>query len=206
VSAVVLNVTATETQSGGYLTVWPSGAAQPLASSLNYERAGETVPNHVLVPVGADGRVRLFTSTGTHLIADVGGYFTDSTAPQSTQGLFVPVTPLRVLDSRYGYGGFYHYDSAGTHELPLGGVGQVPADNTAAVVGTFTIVNPEGPGFGTVWPTGAAQPNASNMNYEFAGQTRANLVSVAAPGGAINAYLNTRTDLIADVAGYYTSR
>ena len=44
------------------------------------------------------------------------------------------------------------------------------------------------------------------MNYEFGGQTRADLVSVAAPGGALRVFLNTSTNLIAEVAGYYTAQ
>jgi hypothetical protein len=202
VSAVVLNVTATETDSGGYLTVWPSGAAQPFASSLNYERAGETVPNHVLVPVGADGRVLLFTSAGTHLIADVAGYFTDASAPDSTVGLFVPVTPTRMLDTRYSFGGLR--ESA--QDLRFAGVGPIPSNDTAAVVANFTVTQPDGVGYGTVWPAETPQPLASNLNYEFAGQTRANLVSVAAPIGRVRVFTNTPTDLIADVAGYYTAQ
>ena len=73
--AVVLNVTATRSAAPGYITVWPDGA-MPLASNLNIELAGQTVPNLVIVPVGADGSIRLFTSGGTDLIVDILGRFT----------------------------------------------------------------------------------------------------------------------------------
>src|SRR5215212_3454469 len=36
VGAVALNVTATNPTSNSYLTVWPAGASQPLASNLNF--------------------------------------------------------------------------------------------------------------------------------------------------------------------------
>jgi hypothetical protein len=86
VSAVVLNVTVTQPTAGGYLTVWGDQTAQPTASNLNFS-AGQTVPNLVVAPVGADGRVAFFNgSAGTvHLIADVAGYYraavADTTAP-----------------------------------------------------------------------------------------------------------------------------
>jgi outer membrane protein assembly factor BamB len=75
VSAVVLNVTVTEPTAGSFLTAWPGGEARPLASNLNYV-AGQTVPNLVLVKVGAGGQVSLFNSSGsTHAVADVAGWF-----------------------------------------------------------------------------------------------------------------------------------
>ncbi len=63
VSAVVLNVTVTDAASGGCLAAWPAGEASPLASNLNYV-AGQTVPNLVMVKVGAGGAVNLYSSGG----------------------------------------------------------------------------------------------------------------------------------------------
>src|SRR5207237_9558500 len=48
-TAVVANVTVTDTTSGSYLTAWPDGAARPLASDLNWTN-GVTVPNLAVVP------------------------------------------------------------------------------------------------------------------------------------------------------------
>jgi hypothetical protein len=77
VSAVVLNVTVTEPASGGWLAAWPAGEALPLVSNLNYV-AGQTVPNIVVVKVGAGGKVNFYSSGGpVHVIADVAGWFTD---------------------------------------------------------------------------------------------------------------------------------
>jgi hypothetical protein len=72
--AVMMNVTVTETKGPGYVTVWPDGDPKPFVSSLNFT-AGQTVPNLVLVPVGADGSVRLSSTAGTQLIADLAGYY-----------------------------------------------------------------------------------------------------------------------------------
>jgi len=73
--AVVLSVTVTRPVGHGYLTIFPSGTARPLASDLNYAN-GETRANLVVVQLGANGKVGLFTSAQSHVVIDVAGYFT----------------------------------------------------------------------------------------------------------------------------------
>ena len=74
-TAVVLNVTVTNPTAPSYLTVWPDGAAQPLASDLNYV-AGLTVPNLVVVKLGANGSIDLFNAAGTtDVVVDVVGWY-----------------------------------------------------------------------------------------------------------------------------------
>ena len=70
----MLNVTVTEATGSGFITVYPCGAAQPTASSLNYT-AGQTVPNMVIAKIGTGGQVCLFNTNPTQLIVDVTGYF-----------------------------------------------------------------------------------------------------------------------------------
>ena len=75
-TAVVLNVTVTEPTYTGFITVWPSGATMPLASTLNFT-FGQTVPNLVMVKLGQGGQVSLYNSAGSsQLLADVVGYVT----------------------------------------------------------------------------------------------------------------------------------
>jgi len=75
VSAVVLNLTATQPTGESYLTAWPAGQPQPLASNLNF-LAGQTVANLVVVRVGNAGKVSLYNNAGsTHVVADVAGWF-----------------------------------------------------------------------------------------------------------------------------------
>jgi hypothetical protein len=71
----VLNVTVTNPSAASYLTAWPAGAVQPLASDLNYV-AGQTVPNLVVVKLGANGAIDLFNATGsTDVVVDVVGWY-----------------------------------------------------------------------------------------------------------------------------------
>ena len=75
VSAVVLNVTVTQTTAPSFLTVFPTGEALPLAANLNYV-AGQTVPNLVTAKLGANGRISLYNAAGsTHVVADVAGWY-----------------------------------------------------------------------------------------------------------------------------------
>jgi hypothetical protein len=76
VGAVVLNVTVTNPQADGYLTVYPDGSSLPVASNVNFQ-AGETVPNLVVAPVGSDGKVDIYdgSSGSVQVIADVSGWF-----------------------------------------------------------------------------------------------------------------------------------
>ena len=72
---MVLNVTVAGSTTGGYVTVYADGDTRPTASNLNYV-AGQVVPNLVIAPVGADGKVDFYTGSSglTALVADVAGY------------------------------------------------------------------------------------------------------------------------------------
>jgi hypothetical protein len=77
VKAVVVNVAAVTPSDTGSIDVGPSGA-NPILPSFTHP-ANENVANLVIVPVGADGKIRVRNnSTGTsHVIVDITGYFTD---------------------------------------------------------------------------------------------------------------------------------
>ena len=76
VSAVALNVTAVSPTAAGYITAWPSDRSRPGTSNLNFS-AGQNIPNLVIAPVSADGKISLFNGSGgtVHLLADVAGYY-----------------------------------------------------------------------------------------------------------------------------------
>ncbi|MEJ8643418.1 hypothetical protein WKI68_22480 [Streptomyces sp. MS1.HAVA.3] len=79
ITAVVLNVTVTDTRSDGHIIAFPEGTERPTTSNVNF-KAGQTVPNLVIVPVGKNGYVELAnrSSMPVNLIADVTGYFSHS--------------------------------------------------------------------------------------------------------------------------------
>ena len=92
VGSVALNVTAVSASGAGYLTVWPAGQGQPNASNLNVV-AGQTVPNMVIVPLGVNGQISIFSSVTVDLLVDVLGWFP---ADSSFNGLY----PARLMDTR----------------------------------------------------------------------------------------------------------
>ena len=76
VGAVALNVTVVDGEAGdygGYVTVYPCGT-RPDASNLNFT-SGQTIPNSVIAPVSAAGKVCFYVYGKAHLLADVSGYF-----------------------------------------------------------------------------------------------------------------------------------
>jgi hypothetical protein len=198
-TAVVLNVTATDPTDGGFVTVWPCGTVRPNASSVNFS-AGETIANAVISKVGTGGTVCAFTSTESHLIADITGYY--------LAGSLVPLDPGRLLDSR-ARGATVDDAQARIGLRPTGSVTQVQVtgrvgvpDNATAVVLNVTISSPVAQGYVTVWPCGAARPNASNVNYGD-GDTIANaVISKVGTGGRVCVYTQSATELIVDLAAY----
>ena len=198
-TSVVLNVTATEANADGFVTVWPCGTERPTASNLNVRR-GQTVPNLAAVKVGIGGTVCLFVQTSMHMLADVTGWYPAGAS-------FTPVVPERLLDTRpdalIGYGGAKPHGGE-TMQLRVAGAGttNVPTD-AAAVVLNVTGTEATGDGFVTVWPCGTDRPTASNLNL-VGGGTRPNLVAVKlGTDGDVCLYTQTGTHIAADIAGWF---
>ena len=73
-SALSLNVTITEPDGRGFVTVFACGT-RPLASNLNYS-ARQTVANAVIAPVDrSTGSVCFYSSASTHFVVDINGWF-----------------------------------------------------------------------------------------------------------------------------------
>jgi hypothetical protein len=198
VTAVVLNVTVTAPTGGGYVTVYPGGSALPNASNLNFS-AGETVPNLVTVPLGADGTVSLTNRSGgtTHLIADVFGYY-----KVGSGHVFAPVDPTRVLDTRTGAGqeSQAHRVAANSNQ-PLFAEGGSFITGEAFVL-NVTVVGPQAGGNIAAYQDGTTLPTTSNLNFA-AGETVPNMVICPEPVTFHN-YSNGTLDLVADEAGYFS--
>lgn len=78
IKALQLNVTAVGATVATYLTLFPAGGAQPLASNLNPAPGQPPTPNSVTVTLAADGNFSIYNLTGTvDVIIDVVGYYDD---------------------------------------------------------------------------------------------------------------------------------
>jgi hypothetical protein len=116
-SGVVANVTVVSPTQGGWLTVFPSNASLPLATSLNFG-AGTTVANLVQIGVGADGRFKIANTrlpsgaqpgAGTvHVIVDIVGFFSNGSSPPPPPYTTAPQGTWTLASGSNGYvlGGF----------------------------------------------------------------------------------------------------
>ena len=78
-TAVVVNVTAAWATMPSFLTVYPAGVAQPLASNLNFgaQAPNQAIANRVTVGVGTGGNIDVYNLTGNvNVDVDVDGYYT----------------------------------------------------------------------------------------------------------------------------------
>lgn len=115
-----------------------------------------------------------------------------------------PLVPARLLDTRVGIGAPKARVAArSTTEVQAAGRGGVPIAGVAAVVLNVTVNGPADSGFLTVWPAGVPRPTASNVNF-LPRQTIANQAIVkVGPGGVIDVFSSTSTNMFIDVTGYY---
>ncbi|WP_370075936.1 N-acetylmuramoyl-L-alanine amidase [Streptacidiphilus sp. MAP12-16] len=199
-TAVVMNVTATGATADSFVTVYPGGQARPNTSNLNVG-PGRTTPNLSIVPV-VNGKVNFYNAHGTvNLFADVTGYFTSDAG-----SVFHTLNPTRLLDTRYGVGGYAAPVGAGaTIGLQVAGNSGIPLKGVTAVVMNVTATGPNSWSFVTVYPDGTSRPNASSLNVS-PGLTVPNLVIIPVVNGRIDFYNSSGSlNLFADVTGYFTS-
>jgi hypothetical protein len=201
VSAVVVNLTVTQSQAGGYLTAYADGTPQPVASNLNFT-AGQNIANLAVVPVGSDGAISLFNGSGgsTQIIADISGYYLAGTP--SGAGTYTSLPPTRIMDTRAGA----PVAAGGTVSVHVTG-GTIPTGGATAVVVNITVTRPQTFGFLTAYASGGSPPSVSNLNF-VAAQTVAGLAMVPVGADGSIALFNGSsgtTDFIVDITGYYHS-
>ncbi len=123
---------------------------------------------------------------------------------------YVPITPVRILDSRDGSGlsGLSGtFKSSVPRTFMVAGLGVIPA-GAVAVTGNLTVTRQTNAGYVAVTPNPQVSPTSSTLNFPL-GDNRANNVTVSlSQAGALSAtYVgggSTRTtDLIFDVTGYF---
>ena len=206
VGSVVLTVTVTAPTGNGFLTVWPTGSTRPTASNLNFV-PGQTISNVVIAKPGTNGYISFFNSkAGTsQVIADVAGWFPSASG-------FTGITPARLIDTRTGtltvdgqFQGTGHLAAKTETDLTVLGRGGVPASGVKAVVMNVTATGEDAAGFLTAWPAGSTRPTASNINFAAATTIPNLVVAGVGTGGKVALFNNVGADIIADVAGYFST-
>ncbi|MBI4905352.1 MAG: carboxypeptidase regulatory-like domain-containing protein [Acidobacteria bacterium] len=201
--AYSLNFTVVPRVALSYLTTWPAGQTQPLVSTLNSLHGG-VISNAAIVSAGINGAINVFVTETADVVVDINGYFD---APASANALdYYPLAPCRIVDTRGGFGGMFGPPAllaAVARLLPILTAGCGVSANARAYSLNATVVPPGPLAYLTLFPAGAAQPLVSTLN-SFEGLTASNAAIVAGGnGGAVNAYVTDRTDLLLDLNGYF---
>ncbi len=196
VVAVSANFVAVLPESNGYLTVYNCTDERPTVATLNF-RAGRTVANQALVPL-AKGDMCVYAHAATDLVVDVNGYYR---ADAGGSG-FVPITPVRMLDSRQTT----QLRAGKEFVLPVAGVaGGAPADARGVALNVTAILAKQG-GHVKVYPCGAAAAGEiSSLNY-VAGEVRPNSAVVQVDDrGRICMRSLRNVDVTVDMTGYFSA-
>lgn len=199
--AVLVNVTAINPSTSTYLTVYPCGAAEPTAASLNAPAAG-VVNNLVLAKVGTGGEICIFSSSATDLVVDASAYV-------PAGGGLTSIVPARLWETRIGAGNTTIDGQrqgtgrigVGTVQVEIAGRGGVPDIASGAMLNVAAI-KPDTGGYITLWPCDQPMPTAANVNFA-AGSVVSNAVFVKIdPNGQVCFASTAGTDLAIDVVGY----
>jgi hypothetical protein len=194
--AVVVNITATVTGTG-FWTAYPIGQERPNASNLNIDQPGETRAGQAIVLLSGVPAFNVYSQGGGHLIVDVTGWFTGATSASTTDGLFLPSNPTRLLDSRNSF--VMPTWGGSTLEFPIYG----PPGQVSAVAINVTGTQSMNAGFVTAFPAGVGRPTASNLNVDTWDQTIANHAIVRASDRGVSLFTQSGLHLIADLNGWF---
>ena len=104
VGSVVVNLTAVDPTSQGYLSLYAGDLPNPTdehPSSLNF-LAGQNVANMAITTLSTTGAATVFNRAGTtHVLVDVVGWY-DLTGTGG--GRYNPIAPSRIMDTRNAVG------------------------------------------------------------------------------------------------------
>jgi hypothetical protein len=92
-TAAVLNLTALDAAAAGFVTAYACGTTMPDVSNLNYIAGPSAIANSATVPIGAGGKICLYTSAATNLIVDINGWYPANSG-------FTTTPPTRLHDTR----------------------------------------------------------------------------------------------------------
>lgn len=187
-------------------------AAWKRAMRPSLARLGERELGPALAATSFDAMMAALVLQPTSAVSSRGVGLEGAKTVPAGDGAYNVLTPCRLVDtrntaSRIDAGSILDIHVSGAEYGAQGGAASdcgVPADAKAVVV-NVTVVQPDAPGYLSVFPRGAAMPLASSLNYT-AGAIAGNeiIVGQAAGGGpAVSIYSYARTDVVVDVVGFF---
>ncbi|MEI6497880.1 MAG: SpoIID/LytB domain-containing protein, partial [Actinomycetota bacterium] len=196
-TAVSLTVHALGGTGSGFVTMWPCDAPRPLASSLNIT-AGTPVSNAVEVATNTAGEVCAYSSTATHLMVDLQGWYGPSATTE-----FHAVVPYRLVDSRSAAGWNGMLNPGASKRVGVAGSGGVPASGVRAAVIAVTTVGPGRAGYLTGFACQATLPAVSMLRYPAGVNVAVSSTQMLSGTGDWCASASTSTNVVVDVNGWF---
>ena len=75
-TAVLVNLTVTNTSPAGYLALYSNALAHwPGTSTINWDHPNQSIANSAIVAVDANAQLKAYANTNTDLLIDVIGYY-----------------------------------------------------------------------------------------------------------------------------------
>ena len=147
IAALAVNLLVIVPTGEGWIAAWPVGTTMPLVSNLNY-KAGDVLANSAILKINTTtADFNLYTTTTTHFVADVTGYYsrpvataldcgttnftTTAVAAGATASAFPTACTAPLSET-----GIYCATSGGDIQLNYAGWGQCAAKNTGGTSGS----------------------------------------------------------------------
>jgi hypothetical protein len=185
--AVALNVTVTEAETRGYVTVYPGPCTTPATTSnLNFV-AGETIAAGTITRLGDDRSICVYNHSGSHVIVDLTGVVGPTGQRVRTS------ENVRLVDTRDGGG------PSGSELRVSTAVTAAPPNHTGAITNTVAIGSRRG--YAAVRGCGSGTaPTTSTVNHLDLPIANIAVVDVVAREFCI--YRHTPADLVVDAVAW----
>ncbi|CAN5524746.1 hypothetical protein BH10ACT1_BH10ACT1_07230 [soil metagenome] len=205
-TGVEASVSAVGPAGNGYARLFPTGSAVPNATFLNYSKAQGTTNTGALTLNGA-GSVTLKNFGGpSNFVIDVQGYFiAPQDLPDDAEGAtYDPIVPCRAYDSRNDGGALAPNEQVDGFFTGAETDCPVP-EGASAVEASVSAVAPSAAGYARIRPFGAAQPNATFLNYSKAqGTTNTGSLGLSEDGGLTLKNFRGPANYVIDVQGSWS--
>jgi hypothetical protein len=197
-TAVMVNLTATDSTGPGFLTLEDCGpqASDRTTSALTFA-AGDSVAAMAVTPIADDGRFCVYRSTAVHSVVDVLGFIGVEGEPL----WFDPTVPDRLTDTRED-GACSELEEC--HDGPVAdrSIHVVPTADVRPLIANIAVVDGQGPGWVQAGACDGIGGDAlfSNLNYQDA-TARSNLALIDGAGAGSCVYVLREAHVLVDELG-----
>jgi hypothetical protein len=197
-----------------YAAIQPAGSAVDTISAPDLLMAGtDTYPGvrwGDYVGVAQDPQVPNAVWSADEVSVGAAYWATSVVQSQTEGSTYVPITPVRVLDSRIGTGVSGRFTASVPRDFVVAGFGggAIPS-NATAVTANVTVTQQTAAGYVSITTTKTSTPTTSTINFP-TGESRANNLTIPIPAsGRLAAVYKAgggkTTHLILDVTGYFVA-